>query len=1346
MNSAPKHPSFPDDHDSGPPTPPKRKRHWWRMLGWSILGIICFVIAAVFILAALVDSDGVHQAILTFAQNEATSSLGTRVRLQNFVLHWFPLGLDLYGVTVDGAAPHPAPPLLQVNHIEVVVRIVSIFQQKWYLSSLRIDHPTAWIYVDKNGVSNIPSFQSSGSSSNNNEIFNLGVRHTVLEGGEIYYNSRPSTLAADLYHLDLRAAYDVPHRMYSGKLSYSDGVLKYGAYRPIPHNLDATFSLTPTTFQLHQATLSSGDSQAVVSAVIQNYETNPAVRAQYRIAVDGGQFRQLLNNPTLPTGFIRASGSIQYQKQPNRPLLQSVVLNGDLTSDQLDVNTATAHAGITNVAAHYSLAHGDASLRDLRAGILGGEVTAQGTMTNLGGNSHSNFTAVLHNISLAQLRQQAGESAAMPGVLLAGTLNATASAAWGKTMADLVARADANINGQVASKPAHATTPAVIPVESGLHATYTNNNGQLALANSYIRTTQTDLTLNGIISKHSSLAIRLQANNLRELGEMADSFRRPAPGQQPLDVSGTASFSGTVQGSMTAPHLTGQLTAMNLHVNGSDWKLVRTGVDVSPDHAALENAVLEPAPRGHIALNARATLNKWAFSEQSPLQVQLNASQIAIGELLKFTGEQLPVTGTLRSSVSLHGTALNPEGNGNLDLTGVTAYQQPVNSIAIHFSGNGTEAQANLSVQAPAGSVRANVTVQPKQRTYTAQLTSPGIHINQLAAMQAHNIKANGVLALNASGQGSFDNPQLQATVQSPSLTVSDQTISALKLQLNFANHIANASLSTVALNTPIQAKATVHLSGDYLADASLNTPVLSLQPILALYSPDAASDISGQTQIQATLHGPLKDMKQLEARVTIPVFQVAYQNKIQLAAPTPIQVNYRDGVLDVPEGSIEGTDTSLQFQGHIPATSGQPMSLQLRGAIDLQLAQLFDPEITSSGQIKLNIDSHGVAAEGANLGGEIDIVNANFIDPSLPVGLQAGNGVLKLTTDRINVASFQGKIGGGTVTMQGGVQYRPNVVFAVAMAAKGVRMLYPQGTREEIDARIRLDGTTTHAVLGGTVDLTNLALTPAFDLSSIAGQLSGGVEAPPSQGFTQNLKLNLAVNSTSAINLVSRELSIDGTANLQVRGTAADPVVLGRINLTGGDIILNGNRFVLGGGTIQFVNPMETEPVLNLAMTTTIQQYDINLRLQGPVSQMRPEYSSNPALPAADIIHLLAFGSTTEAAANNTATTNEQAESLVASQVSSQVTSRLSRVAGISQLSISPVLQGGSGEGPAGANITIRQRVTSNLFVTFSTNTATTQNQIIQGQYQISPRVALSATGYGNGGVAVDTLIKKTW
>jgi translocation and assembly module TamB len=470
----------------------------------------------------------------------------------------------------------------------------------------------------------------------------------------------------------------------------------------------------------------------------------------------------------------------------------------------------------------------------------------------------------------------------------------------------------------------------------------------------------------------------------------------------------------------------------------------------------------------------------------------------------------------------------------------------------------------------------------------------------------------------------------------------------------------------------------------------------------------------------------------------------VAYGNTVQLAAAAPIHADYLKGVVNLQPATIEGTETHIQVQGTIPIDARQPMSLKAQGTVNLQLAQLLNPELRSSGQLRLNIDANGVGP-GGTLGGEIDVINANMASADVPIGLQNANGVLKLKTDRVEIASFQGTAGGGTISAQGAVVYRPQIQFDLGVTAKGVRMLYPVGVRETLNGNLRLAGTTENATLGGAVNLAELSFTPAFDLDTLIGSFGEGVSAPVEPGFTQNLALNIAVNSSNNVNLVSRTLSVAGTAALQIRGTAADPMVLGRVNLTGGDVILHGDRYVLTGGTVQFVNPSMTEPVLNVALTTTIQEYKINLRFNGPATQLRTQYSSDPSLPPADIINLLAFGKTKEAAGPQQ-TVTQQAESLVASQVSSQVTSRISKAAGISQLSISPVLAGSTTTGPPGAQITIRQRVTGNLFVTFSTNVASTQGQTIQGQYQVTPRVAVSATRSPNGGFAVDTLIKKTW
>ena len=146
----------------------------------------------------------------------------------------------------------------------------------------------------------------------------------------------------------------------------------------------------------------------------------------------------------------------------------------------------------------------------------------------------------------------------------------------------------------------------------------------------------------------------------------------------------------------------------------------------------------------------------------------------------------------------------------------------------------------------------------------------------------------------------------------------------------------------------------------------------------------------------------------------------------------------------------------------------------------------------------------------------------------------------------------------------------------------------------------------------------------------------------------------------------------------------------------------------------------MQTEPVVNLAATTTVNQYNISLRLQGPLERLRTSYSSDPSLPPADIINLLAFGQTTEAAGANPTPGNLGAESVLASGVSSQLASKIQNIAGISRLSIDPVLSStanGAQQNP-GAIITVQQRVTSNLFVTFITDVTSTQNEIIQVEY----------------------------
>ena len=158
--------------------------------------------------------------------------------------------------------------------------------------------------------------------------------------------------------------------------------------------------------------------------------------------------------------------------------------------------------------------------------------------------------------------------------------------------------------------------------------------------------------------------------------------------------------------------------------------------------------------------------------------------------------------------------------------------------------------------------------------------------------------------------------------------------------------------------------------------------------------------------------------------------------------------------------------------------------------------------------------------------------------------------------------------------------------------------------------------------------------------------------------------------------------------------GTAADPVIVGRTEFTAGDIFLMNKRYQIERGIIEFSNPHRTEPVLNVLLTTTINQYNLSLTFLGPLDKMQTSYVSDPPLPTADIINLIARGQTTQQAAASPS--NFGASSLLAQGAASQVSGGVQKLAGLSSLSIDPTL-GGNNSNP-GARIAMQKRVTNNF------------------------------------------------
>jgi translocation and assembly module TamB len=1327
---------FKKEHDSK--SPRSTGRRWRKIVLWSITGIVVLVTAVVITGVLLLEhNQSFRHFILAKVESTIAESTGAKIDVRDFDVHISTLSVDLYNVKVHGTEPDPDKPLLQTDRLGASIKILSLFRRTWRLQDVEIDHPVVRFYVNKAGENNLPKSQKPSNSQTS--IFDLAIQKFVLDRGEIYYNDKKSVLDAELHDLNINAAFDNFQSRYYGDLAYKQGRIQYAAYAPMVHDLQAHFNVTATRFDLDRLVLSTGASQVTLKASAENYsDPNLHAQASYDAVLVADDFKRILKDPTLPTGTVRLNGALTYQADPNRPPLETVSLSGQVSSLSLAVNTPSFRGAVQDLGAQYKLAGGNAEVRDIHARLLGGSLNGNLTIRDLSGASQAKLQASLKDVSIDAIKS-ASRNRSLEQADLHGKISADAKATWAKTLDNLVAHSDATIQASLGPKASST------PLNGAIHASYEAANKTVAVNQSYVRTPQTSVTLNGKISARSQLQVQMQSNNLHELELLAANFSKPATGQPPqsLGLYGTAIFSGAVSGSTSKPEIRGQLAANNLKVKGSSWKVLRTNITANPSLASLTNGDLEAVPQGRITFNLETRLNNWAYTPSSPVSIQVSAVQLSLADLERLANQTFPASGTLSANVSLHGSQLSPVGQGNISLTNGKVSGESIQTLNIKFQGTGDAIDTNLLLKLAAGTTQANVVYHPKTEAYEAELHAANLRIEKLHAVQAGNLQVNGGVSINVSGRGTLKSPELTASVEIPQLLVEKQTIRGLTLTTNVRNRMATINLNSQMVETYVKANGTVGIDAPYNANLQLDTGRIPFEPLLAMYAPAQAGVVGGQTELHATLRGPLQDKTKLEAHIQVPVLSASYK-ELQFAAAKPIHLDYQNGVATLQPTSIQGTGTDIRLQGSVPVASPKAVSLLVEGTADLRIIELLQPDLLASGQVKFDINSQRYGV-GSNVQGQVRLVNASLHTTMAPLGLDNANGVFTVTQDRLEVTSFQGQVGGGTITAKGRVAYRPAIQFDLALGANNVRIRYPDGVRVVVGSNLALTGTTEASLLRGQVNIDHVSFTPDFDMSTFINQFSGESSPPTSQGITAGMRLDIAVQSTSQMNLVSSKVSLQGSANLRVVGTAADPVILGRTNLTGGELFVAGNRYVIQQGTINFLNPIQTEPVVNVRINTVINQYNINLNFQGPVEHLQTSYTSDPALPPVDIINLLAFGKTTEAsAASSTTPGNLGAQSVLASGVSSAVSSKVEKFAGLSHLSIDPVL--GGGQQTPGARIAIQQRVTSNLYVTFATDVTSTQHQAIQLEYKLTPRWSVSGVRDQNGGFGVDGKYHKTF
>lgn len=1290
-----------------------------RNIGWTFAGLALFLIVLIVVGYFYLQTNSFRRFAIREIVKQADQATGGRTEIGGMDFKLSDLTAHLYNITVRGTEGPDQPPLLHADKLTVRAKIVSALHRQISLRELLIDHPVVHLQVSRQGKNNLPTAPPSNSSSHTS-VFDLAVGHVQLTNGEVNYNDRKTPLDADLYDLGTDIHFEPLRKSYDGNLSYRNGHLRYAEYAALPHNLDLTFSAMPDQFQLNSFTLRVGSSDVNLKAQLTNY-SNPVADGEYSIRIHSEDFAAM--SPSVsPAGDVLLNGKLQYHNVPNEPFLKTVSLDGQLASEMLRAVASGKRVDLRKLQGSYHLADGNLVVPNVSVETFGGRLAAAAQMKHLDTTPESTIHAALDNISLRMIQQMAGEQATKDAAL-SGTLNGKADAAWKGSISNLLARADLIVRAEAAS----TSNPSArqVPVNGTLHFVYDGPKQSIAVRDTTFKLPSATLTAQGVVSNHSNLQLRVVANDLHQLASLASSFS--SSGKTPPAISGSANLNATVQGSLKRPQIAAQLNAQNLHVEGSEWSTATVAMHADPSQVTIDNAALVNAEQGQMTLSGRVALKHWAYDPANPIMAHLNAQRLRLTDLEKLAKKNFPVTGDLSANATLQGSQLEPAGSGSAQITNARAYGETIQVVSAKFHTDNGAIVSTLNVSATAGAVNADLRYTPKTKAYNVRLNAPGIVLEKIQRLQEKNAGITGTISASVSGQGTVDDPQLTATVRLPQLQMRKGAISDFKADLRVAQHKADLNVGTNVSAASIHAHGTVNLTGNYDADAVIDTNTIPLDPVLATYASSVPQGFQGQTELHATLKGPLKDKSRLVAHLSIPVFHAAYQ-ELQIGIARPIQVDYASSVVTLQPAEIRGTGTSLTAEGRIPVSGNTQPTLTARGSIDVRILQMFAPNIQSSGVIALDMHASGTKA----VQGQIGFKDVALSTADAPLGVEKLNGNMDITKDRVQISNMTAQVGGGQVDIGGAIAYKPSIEFNLAVKGKSVRIRYPEGLRTVLDSSLAFTGTSQASILSGRVLVDSLSFTPDFDLAKIGDQFSTG-STPSQPGFADTVRLAITVQTPSSLNAVSSQVSIAGQANLQVGGTADNPVITGRTTLTSGELFFRNVRYKLQRGVITFDDPNQTHPVLNLSVNTTIEQYNLTLTMRGPLDKLTTEYTSDPPLATADIINLVARGKTTE----EQAASSQSTDSMIASQVAGQLSSGIQKLAGISSLQIDPTL-GGNNSNPS-ARIAIQQRVTKNLLFSFSTDVSQPGSEIVQGEYQINRRWSVSVERDQVGGISVD-------
>ncbi|HXJ44330.1 MAG TPA: translocation/assembly module TamB domain-containing protein, partial [Bryobacteraceae bacterium] len=1060
----------------------------------------------------------------------------------------------------------------------------------------------------------------AGSKSPVETILDLAVGRFTVQSGVFEVNSQRTPWSAAGENLRAQVDFNALTPSYRGHISVQPLHLKISNNLPVDVGATVSLTIQRNRATISRARLETARSEAEFSGNMRNF-SSPQWSFQYNVRLSLDELLRTLRFRQRPQGIVLIGGSVSFHD------FGHYLLAGNLRMGPLSFGHD--RMGIRDVRGEsaFRMDPEKMDFSGIRLTAAEGDFTGRARVEKL---DRFRLDGELSRFDLRRMAQFFTPQRLPWDGVLSGAVEMNG------LVSDLY-RGRFDARGRLAISPA----PGSAPVEGVIDASYNGQLRTIDLGNSFLQLPATRLDFAGTLGRQ--LRVHLRSTNLDDLLPALDLASPGAPQTMPVKLQkGVAVFDGTVAGSLNAPQLTGHAAVTNAAYAQEKIDAAAADIAVQKSELRVQNATLtRGGMRGQ--LSATLALQDWKLYDAGALAATASVRGADLKDVLALAGKQgLPVAGTLSASAQVTGTVGTPLIKADVTASKGSIYSEPFDRLAAHMDyRNRLVTVANLQLDAGSRELKGSAAYSHAAGDFesgriTFQVATNRMPLNEFQFVRENRTSVAGSAQLTAKGSAEVKNKagnvalqvtELSTEVNGQDLQVDQKAVGTVHLTANTQGSTLAARLESEIASSTIRAEGQWRLTPGYPGSAQLTFTKLDLGTLESwLARPTHDMPVAGSLEGKLTIAGPALQPEAWTAALEIPRLEISpAQRGLGAGAPQailknaePVRLTLKNAVVHVESARLTGPATNITLAGNVSLKDAKnPLDLRLNGTIDLTVLERLDRDLSASGALVTDATIRGPLTLPL-VAGQMQLKDANISLATFPNGLSNANGVILFSGDRATIQNLTGESGGGKVSVTGFVSYvSGEPAFRFEVAASQMRVRYPEGVSTVADAKLSWTGTLQRSLASGAITILRTGFNARTDLGSVLAKSAEPVRTPATRtGLLGGINFDIQIETSPDV-LVQSALAqqIQAEASLRLRGSPSNPVLLGRINITEGELTFFGNKYTINQGSISFFNPVKVEPILNVDLQTRARGIDVTLTISGPMSKLNVSYRPDPPL-----------------------------------------------------------------------------------------------------------------------------------